>query len=247
MDIKQYLDATYLKTAQQANISEDQNTNVVTEFVLETIQEGFKLVMIRPEYVKMARKMIVEANSSVLVGTVIDFPFGNSSIKDKVEEAEKAIQFGADELDFVVNYEAFKKGDAQIIKDEIIACTTLGLTNHKVVKFIIEVAALSNDQIIQISSLIKNTVVNHFHEKDYTNVFVKSSTGFYVTHNGLPNGATIPTITLMLENAHPLPVKAAGGVRTIDEAMAMVHLGVKRIGTSGAKTIADGFINKEEY
>jgi deoxyribose-phosphate aldolase len=69
---------------------------------------------------------------------------------------------------------------------------------------------------------------------------VKSSTGFYTTENNVPNGATIPSIMLMLENATPLPVKAAGGVRTYDEAVEMIKLGVKRIGTSGAKAIANG-------
>jgi deoxyribose-phosphate aldolase len=72
---------------------------------------------------------------------------------------------------------------------------------------------------------------------------VKSSTGFYTTENNVPNGATIPSIMLMLENATPLPVKAAGGVRTYDEAVEMIKLGVKRIGTSGAKAIANGNTN----
>ncbi len=240
MDIKQYLDSTYLKTADQANLTEQENTLVVKTAVEEAIQEGFKLIMIRPEHIKMARKMIDEASSNVVIGTVIDFPFGTASIENKINEAEYAIKDGVDELDYVINYEAFKKGDVHHIKEEVIACTQLGLMHHKVVKFIIEVAALSDDQIIQISSLIKNTVVANFEEKDYHNVFVKSSTGFYKTQDGLPNGATIPTITLMLENAHPLPVKAAGGVRTLEEALEMINLGVKRIGTSGAKTIADG-------
>lgn len=240
MDIKQYLDSTYLKTADQANLTEEENTLVVKTTIEEAIKEGFKLIMIRPEHIKMARKMIDAAQSKVVIGTVIDFPFGTASIENKINEAEYAIKDGVDELDFVINYEAFKRGDIHHVKEEVIACTHFGLLHHKVVKFIIEVAALSDDQIIQISSLIKNTVVAHFDEKDYHNVFVKSSTGFYKTQDGLPNGATIPTITLMLENAHPLPVKAAGGVRTLEEALEMINLGVKRIGTSGAKTIADG-------
>jgi deoxyribose-phosphate aldolase len=247
MNIKQYLDSTYLKTASQANLTEEDNAAVVKSNILEAINEDFKLIMIRPEHVKMARKIIDEAKSNVVIGTVIDFPEGTSSVENKINEAEYAIKDGVDELDYVVNYEAFKKGDVHLIKDEVIACTRLGLLNHKIVKFIIEVAALTNDQIIQISSLIKNTVVSNFEEKVYQNVFVKSSTGFYKTKDGLPNGATVPTITLMLENSHPLPVKAAGGVRTLEEALEMINLGVKRIGTSAAKTIADGKTSKEGY
>ena len=63
----------------------------------------------------------------------------------------------------------------------------------------------------------------------------------------MPNGATIPAITMMLENAAPLPVKAAGGIRTYDEAVAMIELGVKRIGTSGAKMIINGQKSNNEY
>ncbi|MES2812416.1 MAG: deoxyribose-phosphate aldolase [Bacteroidota bacterium] len=247
MDIKQYLDSTYLKTADQANLTEEENSLVVKNAIQEAIDQSFKLIMIRPEHVKMARKMIDDANSKLVVGTVVDFPEGTSTIENKINEAEYAIKDGADELDYVINYNAFKKGDVSLIKDEVLSCTRLGLLNHKVVKFIIEVAALSDDQIIQISSLIKNTVVNNFNEKDYHNVFVKSSTGFYKTRDGLPNGATIPTITLMLENSNPLPVKAAGGVRTLEEALEMIRLGVKRIGTSAAKTIANGKTSTEGY
>lgn len=247
MDIKQYLDSTYLKTAEQAQLTEEENTLVVKNAIQEAIEHDFKLIMIRPEHIKMAKKMITDANSKVLIGTVIDFPFGTGTIENKINEAEYAVQDGVDELDYVVNYEAFKKGDAHIIKEEVLACTRFGLLHHKVVKFIIEVAALSEDQIIQITTLIKNTVVDNFPEMDYPKVFVKSSTGFYKTRDGLPNGATIPTITLMLENANPLPVKAAGGVRTLAEALQMIRLGVKRIGTSAAKTIAEGNTANEAY
>lgn len=247
MDIKQYLDSTYLKTADQANLTEEENQLVVQQNIQEAIDEHFKLIMIRPEHVKMARKMIDDAKSNLVIGTVIDFPEGSSSIENKINEAEQAIADGVDELDYVINYEAFKKGDVSLIKDEVISCTRLGLLHRKVVKFIIEVAALSDDQIIQISSLIKNTVVDNFEEKYYHNIFVKSSTGFYKTVDGKPNGATIPSITLMLENSHPLPVKAAGGVRTLQEALEMIRLGVKRIGTSAAKTIADGKTSEGGY
>ena len=247
MNIKQYLDSTYLKTASQANLSEIENTKVVEKLIHEAISEQFKLVMIRPDKVRLAKKMIDTANSKVLIGTVIDFPDGNSSLDNKLEEAQESINNYADELDFVLNYEAFKRGEIQLIKKEIIACTQLGLSHKKVVKFIIEVAALTNHQIIKISALIKNTIIANFKEDNFADVFVKSSTGFYQTEDNLPNGATIPTIILMLENSNPLQVKAAGGVRTLEEALTMIRLGVKRIGTSAAKMIADGNVADGNY
>lgn len=247
MNIKQYLDATYLKTATQAGLSEVENAIVVKNNIQEAIEEQFKLIMIRPDMVSMAKKMITDANSILQIGTVIDFPEGKSSAEEKLKEAIQAIKDGADDLDFVCNYEAFKRGELDLVKDEILKCTQLGLDNGKVVKWIIEVAALDDKQIIQLSAFIKNIVVSNFKQESFPNVFVKSSTGFYKTENNLPNGATIPSIIMMLENASPLPVKAAGGVRTYGEAVEMIRLGVKRIGTSGAKSIANGQESSSEY
>lgn len=247
MNIKQYLDATYLKTATQAGLSEVENVIVVKNNIQEAIEEQFKLIMIRPDMVSLAKKMIADANSNLQIGTVIDFPEGKSSVREKLSEAIQAIEDGADDLDFVCNYEAFKEGDLNLVKDEVLKCTQLGLDNGKVVKWIIEVAALDDKQIIQVSAYIKNIIISNFEEESYPSVFVKSSTGFYKTENNLPNGATIPAIIMMLENASPLPVKAAGGVRTYDEAVEMIRLGVKRIGTSGAKSIANGKNSSSEY
>jgi len=240
MNIKKYLDSTYLKTAEQAGLDEASNVKIVKSFIQEAIDEHFKLIMIRPNMVLLASQMVSDAGSNLQIGTVIDFPEGRSVIAGKLVEAEKAIQDGADDLDFVCNYEAFKNGNIDLVKEEILKGTQLGIENNKVVKWIIEVAALNDKQIIQLTALIKNVVVSNFKEVHFASVFVKSSTGFYKTENGLPNGATIPSIILMLENATPLPVKAAGGVRTYDEALAMIKLGVKRIGTSGAKAISNG-------
>ncbi|GAA4763691.1 MULTISPECIES: deoxyribose-phosphate aldolase [Flavobacterium] len=247
MNIKQYLDSTYLKTAEQAGLSEKENTKVVEGFIQEAIDEGFKLIMIRPDKVSLAHQMISKAKSDVLIGTVIDFPDGTSDFDVKLQEAQEAINNSVDELDYVINYQAFKRGETNLVKNEIIECTKIGLLNKKAVKFIIEVAALTDQQIIQLSALIKNTIISNFKENDYQNVFVKSSTGFYKTEDDLPNGATVHTIKMMLENSCPLPVKAAGGVRTIDEAMEMIKLGVKRIGTSSAKAISKGEVSNDNY
>ena len=247
MNIKQYLDSTYLKTAAQANISEQENTEIVKNCIQEAIDNNFKLIMIRPDKVTLAKKMIDEAHSKVTIGTVIDFPLGNGTLEEKLAEAKEAIANGVDDLDFVVDYEAFKRGEIEVIKEQVLEGTKLGLSHHKIVKWIIEVAALDNHQIVQLSALIKNVVIANFDENDYEKVFVKSSTGFYKTPEGVPNGATVPTIKLMLENSCPLPVKAAGGVRTYEEAVEMIQLGVKRIGTSAAKAIANGEISNSDY
>ena len=247
MDVKQYLDSTYLKTAEQANLSEEKNTEVVAGFVQEAITHNFKLIMIRPDQVVLAKEMIQNANSKVTIGTVIDFPNGDGALEDKLLEAATAIENGADDLDFVIDYKAFQNDEIDKVKLQVLEGTKLGLQHHKIVKWIIEVAALNDHQIIQLSVLIKNVVMDHFKESDYEKVFVKSSTGFYKTPEGVPNGATIPAIKLMLENSFPLSVKAAGGVRTYQEAVEMIKLGVKRIGTSAAKAIANGEATTNDY
>ncbi|MEO7977306.1 deoxyribose-phosphate aldolase [Flavobacterium sp.] len=247
MNIRQYLDATYLKTASQAGLSEEENNIIVKNAIEEAIEEGFKLIMIRPEKVALAKEMVLKANSILRIGTVIDFPEGKSDIETKLKEANEAIENGADDLDFVCNYEAFKNGEIDLVKQEILIATQIGLANDKTVKWIIEVAALNDKEIIQLSALIKNSVISNFKEENYASVFVKSSTGFYETQNNLPNGATISAIIMMLENASPLPVKAAGGIKSYDEAIEMIRLGVKRIGTSAAKNIANEENTTNQY
>ena len=240
MDVRQYLDSTYLKTAEQAGITEAENREIAKQTIVEAIKENFKLVMVRPDMVTMAREMITDAASKVTIGTVIDFPEGRGTLEEKLEEANSAIAYGADDLDFVVDYHAFISGEVAEVKQQVLECTRLGIDNNKIVKWIIEVAALNDHEIVQLSALIKNIVLSYFDEDAYSRVFVKSSTGFYQTEDGKPNGATMSSIKLILENSFPLQVKAAGGVKTFEEAQEMIALGVKRIGTSSAKSIVRG-------
>lgn len=247
MNINQYLDSTYLKTAQQAGISESETENKVKELVNEAIENNFKLAMIRPKFVVMAREMVKKANSDTLIGTVIGFHEGTYETSEKLTEAQKAINDGVDELDFVVNYQAFKEGKINLVKSEVFKGTKLGLDNDKAVKWIIEIAALTDDEIIGLSQLIRDVVLDNFGEENAQNVFVKSSTGFFKTEEGKPNGATFEAMELIVENSKPLRAKAAGGVRNYDDAVKMVKMGVTRIGTSAAKVIADGGKTNETY
>mgnify|MGYP005992965083 CR=1 FL=1 len=239
MKLAQYLDATYLKKPNQANISEEETSNKVIDLVTEAIAFNFKLVMIRANYISLAKEIISKANSAVQVGTVIGFHEGTYSLEEKLKEAQNAIDLGVDDLDYVVNYEAYKNGNTNLVEEEIIKGTAIGLQNNKVVKWIIEVAALSNEQIAAISRLIKNLIIDNFGVEKAKYVFVKSSTGFYKTEDGKPNGATFETIKIMSDNAKPLKIKAAGGVKTKNDALKMITLGVERIGTSSAKEIIE--------
>ncbi|PKV66232.1 deoxyribose-phosphate aldolase [Polaribacter sp. Hel1_33_96] len=237
MKINQFLDATYLKTATQASITEEENQQKVVDLINEAILYNYKLVMIRSKYISLAKKMFLESKADFLIGTVIDFPEGNSSTEIKLKEAQKAIDLGADELDFVVNYTAFKEGKIAMIKEQVLKATKLCIENNKVAKWIIEVAALTREEIIVISELIKEVVLENFDEAAVKKVFVKSSTGFFKTQDNTPNGATFETMKLISENAKPLQIKAAGGVRDYGTALKMISIGVDRIGTSSSKEI----------
>ncbi len=235
--MKQYLESTYLKTSVQSNSTDSETLLAVKELIQEAIHYNFKLVMIRPEFVVLAKKMITEAKSNVLVGTVIGFHEGTNTIEQKLEEAKLAIKNNVDDLDFVINYTTYLHGDIDLVKKEVFECTKLVLEHHKTIKWIIEIAALTNEQIASITTLIKAVVLSNFGEKSASKVFVKSSTGFYKTKDNKPNGATFEGIEIMQKNASPLPIKAAGGVKTYDDALKMIKLGVSRIGTSSAKAI----------
>ncbi|MDG1039902.1 MAG: deoxyribose-phosphate aldolase [Polaribacter sp.] len=247
MGLSKYIDATYLKTPMQAGISEKETAAIVKKLILDAIAFNFKLVMLRANYISLAKEMIKASNTAVLVGTVIGFHEGISSIQEKLEECQAAINLGVDDLDFVVNYRAFKEGKLTLVKEEVFKGTTLGLQHHKTVKWIIEVAALKNNEIAEITQLIQKVVVDNFGLEKAKNVYVKSSTGFYSTENNRPNGATFESIKIMSQNAGPLKVKAAGGIKSRNDALKMITLGVQRIGTSSAKEIIKKLHVNSEY
>ncbi len=247
MNINQYLDSTYLKTPEQAGITNSDTLDMVHQLAQEAMDNAIYAVMIRPDYVRSVRELLNEKKSDVVLGTVIGFHEGTYDLNEKLREAQRAIADGADELDFVINYEAFKKGEIDKVKDEVETATTILLREGKVVKWIIETAALTDEQIIEITQLIRDIVLDKIGEEFASKVFVKSSTGFYQTENGEPNGANEHVIKLMIANAGSLPVKASGGVRTTEEAEKMIALGVKRIGTSSALAIIKGEKTSGDY
>lgn len=247
MNIADFLDSTYLKTPQQSGISEEETLQKVLELASEAEENNIFAVMIRPEYVSEIKKFLTDKNSDVKIGTVIGFHEGTYSVDEKLNEAKKAIADGADELDFVINYSQYLNGDLDLVKTEFLDCTKLCLQNQKIAKWIIEIAALTDTQIADLTKKISMWAEENFDGNDFSAIFVKSSTGFYETKDGKPNGATFEGIKIMLDNSGKLPVKAAGGVRSHADAVKMINLGVKRIGTSSALSLLKDQSSKEEY
>jgi deoxyribose-phosphate aldolase len=205
----------------------------------ETLREGIELakkynvasVCIKPYAVKMAADLL--EGSDVMVGTVIGFPHGNSKVDVKVFETEKALEDGAEEIDMVVNSGKVLSGDWDYVDAEIGAVAALTKKRGAALKVIFE-----NDFLPDDSYKIKLCEICSKHKVE----FVKTSTGygFVKQPDGNYNykGATVHDLKLMRRHAAPeVQVKAAGGVRTLDDTLKVRELGVTRIGATATESI----------
>ena len=228
VNIADYLDSTYLKTADEAGISEQETKEIVINSIQEAIQSKFACIMIRPEFVAMAKEMIESNKSKLKVGTVIDFPFGNNSTETKVEEAKIAIKNGAYDIDYVCDYNAFKRGDFEKFNHDIVEGSKIALQSKRIVKWIIETGALSTDEIREIARRISEIIQVNFPQNS-SKVFIKTSTGYYGGY-----GATAKDIKTIKSVSGNLQIKASGGVSNLKDCLHMIKAGATRIGTSKA-------------
>jgi len=228
VNIASYLDSTYLKTAAEAGISEIETKEIVLNLIKEAIDAKFACIMIRSEFIVIAKELIEISKSKLKIGTVIDFPFGNSTTKQKIIEAKLAIKKGAYDIDYVCDYNAFKRGSFEKFDKDIIKCSKLVLGHKKIVKWIIETGALSRDEIRGITKRISNLVQSNF-PLNSTKVFIKTSTGYYGGY-----GATVKDVKIIKSVAGNLQIKASGGMSNLKDCLEMIKAGATRIGTSKA-------------
>ncbi len=182
-------------------------------------------VCIKPYAVKQAVEWL--RGSDVLVGTVIGFPHGNSSVEIKVAETQKACDDGAVEIDMVVNIGKVLGEDWDFIEQEIRAILKATHEGGAILKVIFENDFLEDKHIIKLCEICSNVRVE----------FVKTSTGygFVKGDDGTYSykGATHAHLKLMREHsASTVQIKAAGGVRTLDDLLAVQALGVTRVGAT---------------
>ncbi len=183
-------------------------------------------VCVKPYMVKQACTLL--QGSDVKLGCVIGFPHGNSTIQVKVYETEQAITDGAVEIDMVINIGKAIQGDWTYVKDEISAVTEACHQGGAIVKVIFE-----NDFMVEDDRIIRLCQICTEVGADY--VKTSSGYGFVKQPNGDYNykGATIEQLNLMCANVGPkVKVKAAGGVRTLDDLLAIHALGVSRCGAT---------------
>lgn len=178
----------------------------------------FKLLMVQPRHTELAVREL--AGSGVLVGSVLGFPHGTDLTEVKAFSAAKLRALGADELDMVMDLGSFKAGDHAAVTADIAAVVKAAAGAP--VKVILETCELSKEEIVTACRLVKAAGAQ----------FVKTSTGFAA------KGADAADIRLMRETVGPdYGVKASGGIRNLDQALAMLEAGANRIGVSAGEAL----------
>lgn len=185
---------------------------------------GFHSVCVNPRWVSLAADKL--QGTAVAVCSVISFPLGADTTKSKVAQAQDAIYAGADEIDMVADLAAVIEGDSRYLMNQLMsvlrACRTM--RPAVLLKVIIESAALTPEQKIFACQVADQAGVD----------FVKTSTGFHPA-----GGATIEDVALMKQAAPRCKVKASGGIKTAQQALAMLTAGADRIGTSSGAAIVE--------
>lgn len=195
-------------------------------------------VCIKPYAVVLARQFLRETD--VKTGTVVGFPHGSHHFKVKLKEAEQAIADGAEELDAVVNIGKVLSQDWEYVEEEIRILNRVAVDNGTILKVIFENDFLAADELkIELCHICSGCRV----------AFVKTSTGygFVKQPDGtyLYRGATDHDLRLMIQETSPeVRVKAAGGIRTLDDLLRVKALGVSRVGASATKAILDEAISR---
>ncbi len=211
MNIASYIEHT--------NLSPTLTIRDIDKIVEEANEFGFLGVCVPPFWVKRAQREI--GSRKIILVTVAGFPLGYNMTETKLDEIKRAIDNGANEIDLVWNVTSFKTG-LPWTKIELAKCSNLAHNNGALLKVIIETAYLSDPEIEKACKLCA----------DAGSDFVKTSSGF------APSGAKVENIVLMKKNLPDhVGIKASGGVKTVEQAVALIEAGATRIGTSSGRAI----------
>jgi deoxyribose-phosphate aldolase len=216
--LNKYIDHTLLKP--------DATRTMIETTVNEALKHDFASVCVNTSWTALVAGML--KGSTVKTCVVVGFPLGACTTLAKIFEADQAIEAGAREVDMVLNIGALKSGLHDFVRDDIagvVEACHKSRTKRALLKVIIETVFLSDDEKKLACEICKAAGAD----------FVKTSTGF----SG--GGATVEDIALMRAAVGPeMGVKASGGVRTYEAAMAVIAAGATRIGTSNGIGIMQG-------
>lgn len=190
----------------------------------EARQYQFAMVAINPAEATTCAELL--EGSPVRVGAAIGFPLGQTTVECKAYETRDAIEKGATEIDTVINVRALQKGKLYIVRREIEDMVSICKPAGVICKVILETCYLSDAEKETVCQIAKEAGVD----------FVKTSTGFGTA------GATVADVALMRRVVGPsIGVKAAGGIRDLDTALALIQAGATRIGTSSGIAIVEAY------
>lgn len=203
------------------NLRPEVNKSEIERVCEEALKFNFVAVCIPPLYAQLASNIL--EHSGVKICTVVGFPFGYNLHETKIFEAARAVEMGADELDMVINISALKSKDYVSVCEDIEG--VVNAAKGRKVKVIIETCYLSRGEKIKACECAVKSGA----------AFVKTSTGFG------KGGASVEDVRLMYKAVPAsVGVKAAGGIRDLKTALAMIDAGAKRIGTSaGVKIVSE--------
>ncbi|HGA1490340.1 TPA: deoxyribose-phosphate aldolase [Streptococcus suis] len=213
MKLNKYIDHTILKP--------ETTQEQVEKILAEAKEYDFASVCVNPTWVTLAAESLKD--SDVKVCTVIGFPLGANTPAVKAFETKDAISNGADEIDVVINIGALKTGNYDLVLEDIKA--VVAASGDKLVKVIIEACLLTDDEKVKACQLSQEAGAD----------YVKTSTGFST------GGATVADVALMRKTVGPdMGVKASGGARSYEDAIAFIEAGASRIGASSGVAIMNG-------
>ncbi len=224
--------AQLARTIEHTLLKPEATPSQIDRLCAEAVRYGFAGVCVNPSYVRHAAQRITEAcrgrpeHETPRIVSVAGFPLGASLPAVKAEEALRAIEDGAAEIDMVIALGALITGDRAAVRDDIetVARSVHGAGGDKVLKVILETGVLTAEQIILGCQCALEG------EAD----FVKTSTGFHPS-----GGATVEHVRLLHRYASGMKVKAAGGIRAAAAALAMIEAGAARLGTSTGPAIIE--------
>ncbi len=215
-EFAKYLDHTLLKP--------DSTRREARRLDEEAKAHGFAAACILPSWVADAAEIL--EGSGVAVCTVVGFPHGNAPAQAKAAETATAVADGATEIDTVINISALKSGADLLVMDDLQAVVDAAGMGGALVKVILECALLTDDEKRRAARMCVEAGA----------AFVKTSTGF------ASGGATVEDVRLLRAVVGPeMGVKAAGGIRTMQDARAMIEAGANRIGTSAGVALVEAF------
>lgn len=194
----------------------------------EAKKYNFKMVAINPAQTVRCKKKL--EGSPVHVGAAIGFPLGQTTLECKIFETKDAIEKGADEIDYVINVAELKNRNYDYIKKEMEEIVKICREAGKISKVIFENCYLTDDEKRKVAEIAKEVKPD----------FIKTSTGFGT------GGATVEDVKLMKAVVgDEVKVKAAGGIRDLKTALAMIEAGAERLGTSAGVTIVEEYKNRK--